>query len=69
MILMDDKQTGHQSLLKIHRRVFSADYVPLEYFTPQWLYQISMNKLQYEPAAKVAPKSAKESNINEVLEQ
>jgi hypothetical protein len=81
MILMDDKQTGHQSLLKINRRVFSADYVPLEYFTPQWLYQNSMDELQYEPAIKFpvepAQKTSQETskqtpqeiNLNEVVDQ
>ncbi|MDG1441301.1 MAG: outer membrane lipoprotein-sorting protein [Pseudomonadales bacterium] len=62
MILMDDKQTGHQSLLKINRRVFSADYVPLEYFTPQWLYQNTMKELQYEPADKIAPQSTQRTS-------
>jgi hypothetical protein len=62
MILMDDKQTGHQSLLKINRRVFSADYVPLEYFTPQWLYQNTMSELQYEPADKIAPQSTQQTS-------
>ncbi|MDG1205984.1 MAG: outer membrane lipoprotein-sorting protein [Pseudomonadales bacterium] len=62
MILMDDKQTGHQSLLKINRRVFSADYVPLEYFTPQWLYQNTMSELQYEPADKIAPQSTQRTS-------
>ena len=77
MILMDDKQTGHQSLLKINRRVFSADYVPLKFFTTQWLFQNTMDELQYEPAANVAAKSAQEtaqetsqeSNLNEVVDQ
>ena len=62
MILMDDKQTGHQSLLKINRRVFSADYVPLEYFTPQWLYQNSMDELQYEPAIKFPVEPAQKTS-------
>ena len=81
MILMDDKQTGHQSLLKINRRVFSADYVPLEYFTPQWLYQNSMDELQYEPAIKfpvepaqkisqeTSKQTPQEINLNEVVDQ
>ena len=68
MILMDDKQTGHQSLLKINRRVFSADYVPLEYFTPQWLYQNTMDELQYEPADKIVPQSAEQISSARPLE-
>ena len=62
MILMDDKQTGHQSLLKINRRVFSADYVPLEYFTPQWLYQNPMSELQHAPADTIAPQSTQQTS-------
>jgi hypothetical protein len=39
MILMEDKKEQHQSLIKIHRRVFSSDYVPAEIFTANWLYE------------------------------
>ena len=37
MILMEDFETGHRSLLKIDRRVFSRDYVPAEMFGLDWL--------------------------------
>ncbi len=39
MILMMDKRENHQSLIKISKRVFSRDYVPLEVFSPDWLYR------------------------------
>ena len=39
MILMQDKKEQHQSLIKISRRVFSHDYVPVEVFTAEWLYK------------------------------
>lgn len=38
MILMDDKREQHRTLIKIHRRVFSRDYVPAEMFTKEWLF-------------------------------
>jgi len=38
MILMENKKSQHQSLIKTLRRVFSHDYVPAEVFTPEWLY-------------------------------
>jgi hypothetical protein len=47
--------------------------VPLKFFTTQWLFQNTMDELQYEPAANVAAKSAQEtsqeSNLNEVVDQ
>ncbi len=39
MILMEDNLEQHQSLVKIHRRVLSRDYVPAEMFTAAWLYE------------------------------
>jgi hypothetical protein len=33
VILMEDRQQRHQSLIKINRRVYSQDYVPAEMFT------------------------------------
>jgi hypothetical protein len=39
MILMEDIKEQHKSLIKIHRRVFSSDYVPAEIFTANWLYE------------------------------
>jgi hypothetical protein len=38
MILMENKKTQHQSLIKTLRRVFSHDYVPAEVFTTEWLF-------------------------------
>ncbi len=38
MILIEDKRERHQSLIKIHRRIFSRDYVPAEVFTAEWLF-------------------------------
>lgn len=37
MILVEDFSKQHSSLLKISRRVFSQDYVPMRLFTLQWL--------------------------------
>jgi hypothetical protein len=37
MILMEDLEDRHSTLVKIDRRVFSRDYVPPEMFTEQWL--------------------------------
>jgi hypothetical protein len=39
MILMEDSKEGHQSLIKINRRVFSRDYVSEEIFTADWLFK------------------------------
>ncbi len=39
MILMMDKRENHQSLIKITKRVFSRDYVPMEVFSADWLYR------------------------------
>lgn len=39
MILMEDSKEGHQSLIKINRRVFSRDYVSSEIFTAEWLFK------------------------------
>lgn len=38
LVLMEDKLEQHQSLIKIHRRVFSRDYVPAEMFSADWLF-------------------------------
>ncbi len=37
MILIEDYKKNHQTLIKIKRRVLSADYVPAEVFSNQWL--------------------------------
>ena len=39
MILMEDSNEHHQSLIKINRRVFSRDYVSAEIFTADWLFK------------------------------
>lgn len=38
MLLMENLQAGHQTLIKIDRRVFSKDYVPSEVFTTEYLF-------------------------------
>ncbi len=38
LMLMDNLLTGHRTVLKIDRRVFSEDYVPAEVFRAEWLY-------------------------------
>lgn len=55
MLLMENLQNDHQTLIKIDRRVFSKDYVPNEVFTTEYLYQYSRaevfnNELQDEAA-------------------
>ena len=47
MILMKNMKDQHQSLIKTSRRIFSHDYVPLEIFTAEWLYE---NYPHIEPA-------------------
>jgi len=39
MILMEDSNEHHQSLIKINRRVFSRDYVSADIFTEDWLFK------------------------------
>ena len=38
MLLMENLQSEHQTLIKIDRRVFSKDYVPSEVFTEEYLF-------------------------------
>lgn len=38
MLLMENLQNNHRTLIKIDRRVFSEDYVPSEVFTTEYLY-------------------------------
>ena len=38
MLLMENLQSEHQTLIKIDRRVFSKDYVPGEVFTHEFLF-------------------------------
>lgn len=37
LVRMDNLRDGHKSFLRIERRVFSADLVPAERFTTQWI--------------------------------
>ncbi|MBL6691144.1 MAG: MMPL family transporter [Pseudomonadales bacterium] len=37
MMMMDNFQQEHRTIIKIDRRVFSADYVPKEVFTKKWI--------------------------------
>ena len=37
MMMMDDLQKEHRTIIKINRRVFSADYVPGEIFSESWI--------------------------------
>ena len=39
MILMEDFDERHRTLLKVERRVFSPEYVPSEIFSRQWLVE------------------------------
>lgn len=37
MMMMENRELNHRTVIKINRRVFSADYVPEEVFTRQWI--------------------------------
>ncbi|MBO6557688.1 MAG: outer membrane lipoprotein-sorting protein [Pseudomonadales bacterium] len=37
MMMMDNFQQAHRTVIKIDRRVFSADYVPEDVFTRKWI--------------------------------
>lgn len=39
MILMEDFETGHKTLIKINSRIFSQEHVHRELFTPAWLFE------------------------------
>lgn len=39
MLLMEDRQKNHNTLIKINTRIVSEDYVPEEVFTYNWLYE------------------------------
>ncbi len=36
-LLMDSPAERHKTLVRVDRRVFSPDYVPLEMFSPEWI--------------------------------
>lgn len=38
MLLMENHQLNHKTLLKVKRRIFSHNYVPAKIFKPQWLF-------------------------------
>jgi hypothetical protein len=38
MLLMENMQNDHKTLIKIDRRIFSKEYVPVEVFTTEHLY-------------------------------
>jgi hypothetical protein len=59
MILMEDKKEQHKSLIKIHRRVFSSDYVPAEIFTANWLYE---NYPYLEPVEESGEENNQDNN-------
>ncbi|MFT7685566.1 MAG: hypothetical protein ACI9FB_000909 [Candidatus Azotimanducaceae bacterium] len=48
MLLMQDFREDHQTLIKINKRVFSADYVPKEVFTVDWLFENALQPDEYE---------------------
>jgi len=37
MLMMEDVQRNHRTVIKIRKRVFSADYVPMEVFDKAWI--------------------------------
>ena len=48
MLLMQDYRENHQTLIKINKRVFSADYVPREVFTVEWLFNNALQPDEFE---------------------
>ncbi|MEM9304024.1 MAG: outer membrane lipoprotein-sorting protein [Pseudomonadota bacterium] len=38
MLLMEDLERFHRTVIKVDRRVFSPDYVPAEVFSAAWIY-------------------------------
>jgi hypothetical protein len=48
MLLMEDRQKEHTTLLKVNKRIISEDYVPDEVFTINWLYE-NQPPLDIEP--------------------
>ena len=48
MLLMQDFREDHQTLIKIKKRIFSADYVPKEVFTLNWLFENALQPVEYE---------------------
>jgi Outer membrane lipoprotein-sorting protein len=39
LMLMEDLREHHQTLIKVDRRVYSRDYVPVEMFSAAWLFE------------------------------
>lgn len=50
MMLMENFEDAHQTIVKINRRIFSADWVPEEVFTEQWLFLNARVDEAEEPA-------------------
>ena len=48
MLLMQDYRENHQTLIKINKRVFSADNVPREVFTVEWLFNNALQPDEFE---------------------
>jgi len=65
MILMEDFRSGHRSLLKIDRRVFSRDYVPEEIFGLDWLMANHAPISPADDGEETAP--AEETAVPDVL--
>ncbi len=51
LLLMDDYREQHQTLIKVDRRIFSRDYVPMEMFSAAWLFE----HFQAQPADAEEP--------------
>ena len=48
MLLMEDRQKDHSTLIKVNKRIISEAYVPDEVFTINWLYE-NQPPLDVEP--------------------
>lgn len=55
LMLMDDYREQHQTLIKVDRRVFSDDYVPVEMFSAEWLYGTYPTPPEAQPVADREP--------------
>ena len=62
MLLMENHQEQHKTLIKINRRIFSADYVPVEVFTAEWLYQNSLDSSDLEES-EIEPEADEEDEV------
>ncbi len=48
MMMMESRVLDHRTIIKVDRRIFSADYVPEEVFTREWL-MVNQKPLMQEP--------------------